>query len=293
MVVGKNVSQALQPYHEFECTGTDDKYVIDQDLTEEARKEYDSQPDKDKRSFAAFINDWYGLKALAAHDQQPDLAGDHKYGHVQLDERGEVVKVVKRTNPNKKWDWWVIGGRFSGRITLKPGAQGTHGKPGVFGNPTGIDQCNKGDIDFDTMKAENARLAAEQYDHFATVTQGTEFPPTWKEVREKYEEDKIDLARAEYANFPMIKAMRADKKLSWCSPEAFGPDKQAFIDQSVKKTLVPFAMLVNGKWHERGSMGWFGMVSDEKEQTSWEDEFQALFDAVPDDETITMVDCHI
>lgn len=35
------LAKKLQPYHEFECTGTSDEYVIDVDKTEEARAEYE------------------------------------------------------------------------------------------------------------------------------------------------------------------------------------------------------------------------------------------------------------
>ena len=31
MVIGGNVEEQLQPYHEFECTGINDQYVVDVD----------------------------------------------------------------------------------------------------------------------------------------------------------------------------------------------------------------------------------------------------------------------
>ena len=40
LVIGNNVEEQLQPYHEFECTGTDDKYVKDIDITEDVRDAY-------------------------------------------------------------------------------------------------------------------------------------------------------------------------------------------------------------------------------------------------------------
>src|SRR5271154_7530248 len=43
LVVGGNVEEQLAPYHEYECTGTDDCYVQDIDHTEEARKEYEER----------------------------------------------------------------------------------------------------------------------------------------------------------------------------------------------------------------------------------------------------------
>ena len=36
---------------------------------------------------------------------------EHKFGCILLTADGDVYKVIDRTNPNKKWDWWVRQGR--------------------------------------------------------------------------------------------------------------------------------------------------------------------------------------
>lgn len=42
IVIGDDIEKQLQPYHEFECTGTDDEYVQEIDDTENTRKYYSS-----------------------------------------------------------------------------------------------------------------------------------------------------------------------------------------------------------------------------------------------------------
>ena len=37
---GEVLEKALAPFHEFECTGVDNEYVQDIDVTEKLRKEY-------------------------------------------------------------------------------------------------------------------------------------------------------------------------------------------------------------------------------------------------------------
>lgn len=68
----------------------------------------------------------------------------------RLDCKNRLIKFDKSEgwaeNPNAKWDWFVLGGRWSGMIKLKDGAKGNVGRPGTFGNETGIDQAKKGDI---------------------------------------------------------------------------------------------------------------------------------------------------
>ncbi|WZU00336.1 hypothetical protein MGH68_12110 [Erysipelothrix sp. D19-032] len=51
-----------------------------------------------------------------------DRNNTHKYGYF-LKEDGKITKVINRTNPNSKWDWWVIGGRRSDLIKTINGAK--------------------------------------------------------------------------------------------------------------------------------------------------------------------------
>lgn len=41
LVIGEDVEGQLAPYHEFECTGQNDEFVQDLNITEEARKEFE------------------------------------------------------------------------------------------------------------------------------------------------------------------------------------------------------------------------------------------------------------
>ena len=50
---------------------------------------------------------------------------------------------------------------------------------------------------------------------------------------------------------------------------------------------------MNGEWHERGKMGWWACVSNEKDEDVWFSEFNKLIDSLPDDTLLTIVDCHI
>jgi hypothetical protein len=60
-----------------------------------------------------------------------------------------------------------------------------------------------------------------------------------------------------------------------------------------QSSISTFAVLKDGEWYERGSMGWWGCVSDEKERDKWYEEFEKLFTDLPADTRISIVDCHI
>lgn len=60
-------------------------------------------------------------------------------------------------NPNARWDWYVIGGRWTGYFILKPGRAGV-GEPGAaddIAQAGRADRARKGDIDFAAMARSN------------------------------------------------------------------------------------------------------------------------------------------
>jgi len=56
----------------------------------------------------------------------------------------------------------------------------------------------------------------------------------------------------------------------------------------------PFAYTdLDGSWHEKGRMGWFGMAQDEAEQEVWDSEYLKWIQNLPEDTVLIAVDCHI
>lgn len=68
-------------------------------------------------------------------------------------------------------------------------------------------------------------------------------------------------------------------------------------DQALKKDIVfpfppPFAIVKNGEWIERGTMGWFGVVTEPKEDADWNQEFQAAINGCDENTLFSLYDCH-
>lgn len=82
------IAALLQPFHEYECTGIDDEFVIDVDTTDALRKDF-AEYGTEAQTFEQFADDWDGS----------ELRADGRY--------------YRHTNPNAKWDWWVVGGRWA------------------------------------------------------------------------------------------------------------------------------------------------------------------------------------
>lgn len=340
LVIAKDVAAALQPFHEFECTGVNDQYIQEVDLTGEAletfaastetrlrapdgtlhgffgadgafRPEF-SRPDPDAPDWAhdrrkAFVPpgyeqieipaaqvgnaaDWaeeyYGL-GLLAQDEAPDVEDEHKFGYVEVDAAGGLIRVVDRTNPNKRWDWWTEGGRWSDKLLLKDGSR-----------------CNSaaaGDVDWDGMIAAKGAEAAVVYDTVMSVIAGRQLT-TWAQAlaRHKAGEITIDAARELYNGQPIVKELLAAKAIdpfggAETLSEVVASERADYVRQKGETNASTWALLrEDGTWTERGEMGWFGMSSADDQSTARAtSEFWDVVRALPDDARVTVVDCHI
>lgn len=56
---------------------------------------------------------------------------------------------------------------------------------------------------------------------------------------------------------------------------------------------VPFCIIIDGVWYERGKMGWWACVSDEKEKGAWNEEFMKLVKTLPEKCLVANYDFHI
>lgn len=367
------LQKALQPFHEFECTGTNDQYVVDVDVTAEARETFEKDTKRfyvdpegvqhdpyldsfyreftpeelemvgkgpfgtgsghgllwhskdwgDGKGYRAKVHylpegwqeinvasstvttfaehaaDYYGVpivKKGEVNDQ--DTSG----GRVAVDENGEVIAVYNRTNPNKKWDWWAVGGRYSNRLRVK-------------GDTAAIDSAAVGNIDFDAMLHDRKRAARDRL-HEAVQKLMLKHPDMkmdqeqvlklWaagvvalKAARHIWEEQGKAVAFHEFLKthepenaFAYASKLGVMQELEWSG--GF-PDDQADLLAYIEglPAISTFAFLTpDGKWYEQGEMGWWGCVSNE-DKVAFDISFKQMLDSLAPDQFITFVDCHI
>lgn len=70
------------------------------------------------------------------------------------------------------------------------------------------------------------------------------------------------------------------------------------VDYVQKKDLEQFSgtfafLGADGEWHERGKMGWFRSVADEKDADAWDAQLKQLVEDVEDEDWLVVVDVHI
>lgn len=300
LVIGENPEKQLAPFHEFECTGIDDEYVIDVDKTKDFHEEWEINKDN-YASQKKFAEEWYGWSAVNCKSE-PDLSGDHKYGYVLVNDDGIVEKAIGRTNPNKKWDWHQIGGRWSGMLKMKKGESGNVGGTGLFTSPPApgwADQARKDQIDFEGMYAEAEKKANKTYDSLESITAGLVPPMSWKKTLEYFGKNRIEDARKYRLSCLWMKEISKHNELSLFFDDeveyycVHTGGRNAFVERARCSAFYTFAVIKDGRWYERGQMGWWGMVSDEKDKDDWAEQFMALVADLPGDTLLTIVDCHI
>ena len=323
----------LMPYHEYECTGIeeylewddrtedyvhdwavtthnfielqdgsfvseyDDRFYIDgkswmpMDITMLALTYKDSGK---YESFEEFIEEYHGGEPI------PGMPG--RYGCL--------------TNPNAKWDWWSVGGRWNGLLVMKEGRQGGMGEPGIFGSlasgPGRASIASAGDIDWDAMEQNEYNQWMSTWDecHEAMVKCTDDDVDAAEEASSVYDADnergknvrkafpnKRDyaLARAAWvkgtiwltfdewvvcSNYLSVLSVMAD---------LFYGTKQA-RHEAYKVSALTYAFLdLDGEWNG----GWFGMDDESRGTDNYDEVFYKFIAALPPDQRIYIVDAHI
>lgn len=290
------LTKTLQPWHEYECTGKEDEYVVNVDVTAKCEEMFNKPQTVVQLADETVHNYWahkfwvkgngftLPLGARLIENMPADEARKHGIGYATMadcvDQEyggfiGEDGKCYHKTNPNKKWDWWVVGGRWSGFFE-------EHG-----------DIVQLKDLDLNAMQDAEVEKQLPRYEKFQKIVAGRPVP-TWEDTREKCGD--IDRARDTYWNDPVIKDLKAGFDDVWdlnSMVKRMNCTREKFIARTRKQAIQTFAVVYKGKWYERGNMGWWGVVTEEKDIDRWDDEFDKLLKSLPPDTWLTAVDCHI
>lgn len=238
IVVGPDIDYQLEPYKEEVEPGSE--WAEFHDNTEEAQEKYRKLKKTELKEYPTF-----------------ESFCQHYLGYTEEDGAWGYW-----SNPQAKWDWYTVGGRWHGFFWAKKGA--LSGKSGERSwtnakeqfDPRQCDSIIKKDIDLEAMR---------EFDR-----------GQWQ------------------LNY--IEAMKMDNPGSREFIYGVKPDEtleQFMARREESHPCATFAVLWRGEWIEKGSMGWWGMVSDEKEPKAWNEQFEALWAKIPNNARLTVVDCHI
>lgn len=288
LIIGEDAEKMLAPYDE----NTE---------VEPYRKYDDAETPQDHWLFKTGCEEG----GLAGDVGWPEYVGfiNKRYGHddsdeYQYDPERDRMYELSTYNPLSRWDWYQLGGRWTGFFKLKPGDQGRVGEPGLMTPKARIgqaDQARKRDIDFEGMRVAAGAEGAELHARASRLLAG--LPPlvAWEKVREEMFPDDINAARRHYHSQPGIEALAKaglhfDDPVTYLCLDQTDP-LAACVARCRAEACLPFAILDSEGWHERGRMGWWGVVHNETD--GWQETAQAIIDSAPDDALFSIYDVHI
>lgn len=162
-------------------------------------------------------------------------------------------KNLTRRNPSSKWDWWQIGGRWSGWLSEQdPEADPDNWEVCTLCSGSGKRPRGREDFGEEWEKATNGCNGCKG------TGKSLKWPTRWKD-------------QGNIVPVSVVLQQLADGK----------------------KGMIPFAIVTpDGRWFEKGEMGWWAAVSNKKKQADWGQEVAALYQKYAD-HTAVAVDCHI
>lgn len=291
LVIGEDPEALLAPYDE------------NIDVEPYRRYEDDATP-KDRWDFASLIKS--GALTEAATWQEYVEACNAKYEtgedsseYLRYDADTDQVYTMSTYNPRSKWDWYSLGGRWTGFWKLTDGAASVLGKPGLMTDPakTGwADRVRKRDIDWDGMRALAEAEAISEHAKVRSALDGQPALVGWMHVREQMFPGDIDSARRFYNSQPGMKALRNAGVDSWdCPVETYFLDGEdpagQYIAKRVARAGLPFAICTEDGWMEKGHMGWWAVVTDEN--ADWNSVASKVIGDADPDALFSLYDCHI
>lgn len=230
------------------------------------------------RSFEDYVKGWHG-----SPEKDPEA---NDYGYWQ--------------NPDAKWDWFKIGGRWSGFFPVKGGGKN-------------VDVIRVKDIDFDAAVKASIDKATEFFGHYTDYISSSdgdeEARKTWEGMLYGHRYTGIKCGLVDCLDEDELTDEHKDptkyKIYKWESRgEGQGTrydvvkieERETFMKDRVDffNTLSAYAYLADGEWRAPGEMGWFGMSSDSVEASKKHK--KAFCDALREgdqEDTLVLVDCHI
>jgi hypothetical protein len=284
LVIGEDVASQLAPFDENEPSVRKLEYT----KAELIKSLKQSNENYRKGTYALYLEDPEGYatknsnhgahlkylqegfpKRLKMTDKELYDEAITDYTDDMIDKDGGVYTTY---NQDSRWDWYEIGGRWTGALKLKKGKYGEVGSAGLMtpdASPGTCDQAMKKDIDWDRMNSGTKEQIEHHKRFWAVYVLGGK-PENEKE--KKFSQGFV------------------------YKPEYY-KERYKTVENYVKSVVSfsTYAVLKDGEWHGKGEMGWFGCGNESHDEAlDYELNFMKKFiDGLDKNEMITMVDCHI
>tara|TARA_B100000745_G_scaffold291295_2_gene230934 strand:+ start:399 stop:1529 length:1131 start_codon:yes stop_codon:yes gene_type:complete len=259
----------------------------------EGSERVDNYPVSKLEKFTKWASDWYELDIIDVNDE-PDTEEQHKYGWVRQDELGDVVEIIDRTNPNAKWDWWQIGGRYGGRLQ----GQDCRRRSELDLNRMHehVIQIRNTAVDEAVVRANNEMGLSRQ----EVFDSWQEWTAILKNLRTEWEQGGeegsfwmfLDKKEQEHPQLKQYRNLASIVHMHVGLNETSTPIEEYLNPENVP-IITAWGIVKDGEWFEQGEMGWWGLSSNNKDMKDWDSFVTETITELDEDKYITVVDCHI
>jgi len=230
-------------------------------------------------------------------------------------------------NPDSKWDWYQIGGRWSdyfpvnanavlaeslvesllpsGRYSLIRGER-SWALDSVSPKPNHVDGGVKKLLDLAKLRDDKEKEAAEEYDKYQAFAADYPKAQGWSEFLKEFTDlpggdtkwAVRDRVREVYRSQPLIRALDDAPEFRYafeCQVDKFSVPREEYLRVARRDAVPGFALFtLDEKWVAPGEMGWFGFSTDDDEsRAEFKDWANEYIDNLPDDTILVAVDLHI
>lgn len=316
LVIGENPEAQLEPYSE----NLETEEYIHHKVSEEEKKEFISY-------YLNKENNQLYFPFLVLFDELYQKYGESWNNNAWRYEKDGSLNEYSCYNPNSKWDWHTLGGRWQGFFKLKKDINCIYSdisseeildliqlyrfnfesyEKQIKNYPAYIDtfiedqsedfftdSALKKDIDFEFKINKNRIKAEKEYNvfkkYFSNIKNHRNFSEYSRTERELYlNQDSVNLLNK-------LRKTAAEEEINILYrinlDELFNISEEKYIKKAEDTAFQTFAVLKDGKWYEKGKIGYFACVSGENE--NWDEIFLELFNSTGENELLSLYDCHI
>ena len=308
--IGDAIAEILAPYQENNMGDCPDEYLAFNDRTEEVEEQANEVIAADSY-YGKQHPDMVGKTYLEANDGDMDALVEVHFGY----KKNEAGRYGYYENPNAKWDWYQVGGRWTGALRVKEMAVSAQkGEPSLLAVMAAVENGEK--LEDDPHTADVARIDEIDFEGM-DLEVGTKIEAFWAkwqrlpEVKKRKEEGKEPEGDDMWLEYDVMQTLQSLGLTTLVSEPEFNEDRkmvkpavydtQSFTLEDLKQNyrwyweFGTWAVVDNDGWHEKGKMGWWGLNDATPEgRENWSKSYVDRFLRNEKSDTLlAVVDCHI
>jgi len=316
--VAKDDRSSIRPYkpNEIGISSAFDTRYTEEEQWEKLKKEAEA--------FTQFSNPptWPEVIEYANNRWYPEGETEsNRTDYLRYDEEQDRAYTLSTYNPDSKWDWYSIGGRWSGYFPIRGDLTVEASRLLIQGrrswtnqdqpqDPWACDGGPKGLLDLDALRDKKGAEAAKRYDTYQEIVEDLPEALPWRVFADDATAQAAlttgrgeitavwDEARRLYNDQERVRLTKQHDEFKWsfdCTVEEFSVSRKFYIEKARNEAVPGYALVTTtGEWVAPGKMGWFGMSSDsEEDMAMFKAKANGYIDGLSDDTLLIAVDLHI